>query len=80
MDKFYKLERYLKNKTAESFTMSFEEVEEILGFKLAMSAYTYTAYWNPSKTHTMANMILECGYKVTPNFYNDTLNFNKIKS
>lgn len=31
---------------------------------LCKSAYNYSAYWNPSPTHTMPNTILAAGFKV----------------
>jgi len=77
MDKFYRLERYLKTKNEESFTMTFNEIESILGFRLASSAYNYSGYWSPSPTHTLPNMILECGYKVSPNLKDRIIRFYK---
>ena len=77
MDKFYRLERYLKTKNEESFTMTFNEIESILGFGLSSSAYNYPGYWSPSPTHTLPNMILECGYKVSPNLKDRTIRFYK---
>lgn len=80
MDKFYRLENYLKSKTDDSFTLTFKEVEMILGFRLSPSAYNYHAYWSPSKTHTLPNMILECGYKVSPNLKERVISFYKAGS
>ena len=57
MEKFYKLERYLSTKIEDEFELSFDEIERILGFKLTNSAYQYTAYWQPSATHTFANTV-----------------------
>ncbi len=59
MSKFYRLEKYLKIRTEESFKMSFDDIEKILGFRLSSSAYNYPAYWGPSKTHILPNLILE---------------------
>ena len=75
MDKFYKLERYLSTKIEDEFELSFNEIERILGFELAYSAYKYTAYWQPSSTHTFANTVEMCGFKMKPNLYNKTVIF-----
>ena len=65
MDKFIKLENYLKTKSEESFILSFDEIENILGFKLTDSAYLYPAYWHPGKdVYPFANMVMNCGYKM----------------
>lgn len=77
MYKFYRLERYIKTKNEESFTMTFNEIESILGFRLSNSAYNYSGYWSPSPTHTLPNMILECGYKVSPNLKDRIIRFYK---
>lgn len=80
MDKFYRLETYLKNKIDDAFLLSFEDIERILGFKLTDSAYKYSAYWTPSETHTLPNMINDCGYSVTPNLEKKNVTFFRLGS
>lgn len=62
--KFANLKKYLESNSAEKITLSFRDIEEITGSKLCKSAYNYSAYWQPSPTHTMPNTILEAGYRV----------------
>lgn len=63
-DKFSKLKQYLENCGKSEFTLTFAEIEEIIGCSLCKSAYNYSAYWNLSPTHTMPNTILAAGYKI----------------
>lgn len=39
-------------------------IKQIYSLTLCKSAYNYSAYWNPSPTHTMPNTILAAGFKV----------------
>ena len=64
VSKFVGLEYFLKNKNGSSLSLSFDEIERITGEKLYPSAYKYTAYWHPSKTHVLPNLIVECGYEI----------------
>lgn len=64
VSKFVGLEHFLKAQKNNSLYLSFEEIERITGEKLYPSAYKYNAYWHPSKTHVLPNLILECGYEI----------------
>ena len=63
-DKFTKLKQYLENCGKTELILTFADVEAIIGCTLCKSAYNYSAYWNPSPTHTMPNTILSAGYKI----------------
>ncbi len=63
-DKFAALKQYLLSENKSEITLTFAEIERIIGTALCKSAYTYSAYWQPSPTHTMPNTILAAGYKV----------------
>ena len=63
-DKFSKLKQYLENCGKTELTLTFADIEAITGCTLCKSAYNYSAYWNPSPTHTMPNTILAAGFKV----------------
>ena len=63
-DKFSKLKLYLENCGKSELTLTFSNIENIIGNTLCKSAYNYSAYWTPSPTHTMPNIILAAGYKV----------------
>lgn len=42
-----------------------DDIEQIIGTKLCKSAHNYSAYWQPSKTHTISNTILDSRYKIS---------------
>lgn len=64
IDKFGALKQYLVASGKSDITLSFAEIESIIGTALCKSAYTYSAYWQPSPTHKMPNTILAAGYKI----------------
>ena len=63
-DKFSRLKQYLEDCGKSELTLTFAEIEEIIGCSLRKSAYNYSAYWNLSPTYTMPNTILAAGYKI----------------
>ena len=63
-EKFSEIKKYLKSCGKSKISLTFAEVENIIGTELCRSAYTYPVYWKPSKTHTMANTIVAAGYEV----------------
>ena len=63
-EKFSKLKQYLENCAKTELTLTFADIEAIIGCTLCKSAYYYSAYWTPSPTHTMPNTILTAGFKV----------------
>ena len=69
-EKFTDLKDYLLRETRNIFYLSFAEIEEIIGQPLCPSAYKYLPYWYPTKTHTLAVMIEECGFKTEPDILN----------
>lgn len=73
MDKYADLVEYLKRETRDDFYLDLSKIEEIIGQALPKSAYQYSAYWHPSDTHYSANLILECGFRVSPDLRNKRL-------
>ena len=63
-EKFSGMKKYLESCAESKISLTFAEVENIIGTELCKSAYTYPVYWKPSKTHTMANTIVAAGYEV----------------
>ena len=64
------LGEYLKNLEQSSVTLTFEQIEKIIGFTLPASSYTYRAWWsNGGHSHSYA--WLNSGYEV------DTVMLNK---
>lgn len=73
MDKYVDLVDYLKRETRDDFYIGLEEIEEIIGQPLPKSAYNYPAYWFPSDTHYSANLIAECGFRISADLKNKRL-------
>ena len=60
--KYFPLENYLNQ---VSITLTYSELEEILGFKLPKTAYKREQWWeNNTMNHTQANSWLNAGWKV----------------
>lgn len=77
-EKFGGLKQYLVTSGDSEIKLSFAEIENIIGTTLCKSAYTYTAYWQPSPTHTMPNTILAAGYKIASvDLIGKTINLEK---
>jgi len=47
-------ERYLSQTSAQAVTLTFSQVEEIVGDKLPPSAFTHRAWWANDKRHVHA--------------------------
>ncbi len=75
MYKFVDLAEYFKKETRDDFYLDLSKVEEIISQSLSKSAYQYSAYWYPSGTHSLPNLILECGFRVIPDLRNKRLRF-----
>lgn len=75
--KYEKLYNYLKLISSNNYIMTFQEVEEVLGFSLPPSAYKYTAWWDSSLVHTQAYAWREVGFKAQPNLADKTVQFVK---
>lgn len=63
-NKFGALRKYLDECDRIELTLSFSDIEEILGTSLCKSAYPYAAYWEPSDTHILPNIIIDAGYQI----------------
>lgn len=63
--KYYALEQYLDRIDSSNITLSFEDIERIIGEPLPASARKYAAWWaNNSEGHSHANSWLNAGAKV----------------
>ena len=78
MNKYYKLEEYLRNSQQQVEVMSYNEIKEILGFKLPQSAHKYRAWWANDKSHTQANAWLNAGWKVSYVDLGKSITFKKV--
>lgn len=64
-DKFTNLYRYFSDLDVGEVSLTFKQLESILGEKLSKSAYQYQAYWYDSKTHMLPKCWVENNYKMT---------------
>jgi len=65
MGKYELLCKWLAYKEEDCITLSFKQLEEILGFRLPPSSRKYRAWWANDKTHVQAaDGWLRAGWKV----------------
>ncbi len=64
MQKYCTLGAYLVKQCELSVSLTFEQVENILGFSLPQSAYVHRAWWANSLSHPQAKSWLNAGWKI----------------
>lgn len=75
--KYEPLYKYLKG-IDNRISLTFLEIEQILGFSLPLSAAKYMAWWDDSSQHTQAYAWTKAGYKANPNLREKKVNFVKF--
>ena len=50
MSKYDPLNRFLSQQSSDRITLTFSEIEAVLGFTLPASAHRHTAWWSNSNT------------------------------
>lgn len=65
MSKYDPLYNYLSNMGGKKVTLTIQQIEDILNFKLPVSAYSYPQWWSNSKTkaHPYCRSWLDAGYR-----------------
>ena len=63
LSKFENLSAFFAEMKRDSITLSFSEIERILGFPLSPSAREVKQYWSNSDSHSIAQCWLRYGYK-----------------
>ena len=77
-DKYMPLAEYLYKSGERRITLSYGEIEDILGFKLPDTAYNFPqSYWANTKTHSYATAWMEVGYKTKCNVAEKLIIFEK---
>lgn len=61
--KYLALTRYLKQCGKDHLTLSFQEIEKIIGCDLPPFAHKHVAYWANSRTHSVAFGWLDAGFQ-----------------
>ena len=62
--KFRALEDYFRKLNTTPITLTFNEIEKIIGFNLCKSAYEYQAYWYQNKKGNIANAWQNQNYEI----------------
>ena len=65
MRKYRPLGDYLVKQHEVTVSLTFQQIEQILGFALPPSAYTHRAWWANSLSHPQAGSWLNVGWKVS---------------
>jgi len=76
--KYELLMKYFENLKEEKVILTYDNIENIIGFKLPKSAYQYSAYWVVSDTHTITRSWLENGWKKTGLKLGKYVEFTKV--
>ena len=64
MAKYEPLEQYLLEQSTDSCTLTFSEVETIIGGPLPASAREHQGWWGNDKTHVQARSWMHAGWEV----------------
>lgn len=76
--KYRGLAEYLLSSNETRVTLSYSQIEEILGFALPDTARKYKqSYWANTETHSYASSWMAVGYKTRVDIENDTVTFIK---
>lgn len=78
--KYQALYSYFEQMNLNYVKLTYQEIENILGFKLPDSAYEYIAYWHPSKTHTICRSWVENGFKMVHVSLENYVEFERIEA
>lgn len=81
-DKYVALKSYLQNSNQSVIQLTFQQIEEIIGDSLPMSATRHAeAWWSNNKDHSQAISWLDAGYEtdyVTDTYKNRLITFVKV--
>jgi hypothetical protein len=80
MGKYEVLGHFLRNSNTDTLELSFDEIENILGFPLPKSAYKYQPWWANDENHVQArDGWMSAGYKSeSVDVIRHRINFQKI--
>ncbi|MBN2433164.1 MAG: hypothetical protein JXQ27_16970 [Acidobacteria bacterium] len=76
MGKYAPLEEFLATREENTTTLTYEEMEELLGFKLPNSAYKHRAWWSNGKKGG-SKFWLRVGWLVDSVVLNERVSFRK---
>ncbi|WP_425426665.1 DUF7662 domain-containing protein [Acuticoccus yangtzensis] len=66
MSKYVSIQHYLEKRPQDRVPMTFDEIEEVLGFRLPASAHRHRAWWsNNSSNSVMTDCWMKAGFKTS---------------
>lgn len=81
LSKFENLSAFFAEMKRDSITLTFSEIEKILGFRLSPSAREVKQYWSNSDSHSIAQCWLRYGYKTyAVDLAKETVSFRKLRN
>ena len=81
LSKFENLSAFFAEMKKDNITLSFSEIEKILGFELSPSAREVKQYWSNSDSHSIAQCWLRYGYKTyAVDLKRETVSFRKLRN
>lgn len=81
LSKFENLSAFFAEMKKDNITLSFSEIEKILGFELSPSAREVKQYWSNSDSHSIAQCWLRYGYKTyAVDLQRETVSFRKLRN
>ena len=60
--KYISLTKWLSECNKANVSLTFSEIESIIGSELPASAYRYAEWWSNHPTHSQANAWMQAGY------------------
>ena len=81
LSKFENLSAFFAEMKKDNITLTFSEIERILGFRLSPSAREVKQYWSNSDSHSIAQCWLKYGYKTYAiDLEKETVSFRKLRN
>lgn len=77
--KYEPLRQHLARQTADSVSLRFDELEEILGFPLPPSAARHGAWWQNDHGHSQARSWLDAGFRASADRARRTVTFRRAR-
>ena len=78
--KYYLLSEYFRKNSKKKFSLSFSQIEKMLGFKLCKAAYKQSEFWYNKSVNSIPYSWKALGYEISQiEFKNQKVYFHKIK-
>jgi len=78
-DKYIGLAEFLEKRNEQELSLSFKQIERLIGDSLPLSAKIHRAFWSNTKTHSVAYGWIHTDYRTNNvDFENELVTFKKI--